>query len=333
MKTFLTIPFLSLLFISNIQGQSITNGTFDNRASGWGCNPEAVHRASTYGGSTNDRVAEVDTEAGLCQTISGFTIGATYELVFDCSRRTTCGPALKSMNITIDNGSFSEDVSRNGTPFQFTQEVFSFTATATSHTITFAGTSTGTCGLVLDNIALRSSLPIELVYFKATPTNNQQAVQLQWQTLTETNNSHFTIERSLDGMNWENIQTIAGAGNSAQVLNYNTEDSNPLEGDSYYRLKQTDFDGQFSYSNLQAVHIKPTEGTNIQVFPNPTNSVITVKGLPTTNKIQLFNAIGQEVQVSIISSALLKTVLDLSHLETGIYYLKTPTSIQRIQKL
>lgn len=332
MKTFLTITVLSLLFISNIQGQNITNGTFDNRASGWGCNPEAVHVASTYGGPNNDRVAEIDAAAGLCQTISGFTIGTTYDLVFDCSRRTTCGPTVQSMNITIDNGSFSENVSRNGTPFQFEEEVFSFTATATSHTITFAGTSTGTCGLILDNIALRSSLPIELVYFKATPTNNKQVVQLQWQTLTETNNSHFSLERSQDGMNWKNIQTIAGAGNSAQTLNYRTEDLNPLEGDSYYRLKQTDFDGQFSYSNLRAVHIEPAKGTNIQIFPNPTSATITVKGLPATNNIQLFNALGQEVHVSIISSAALKTVLDLSHLETGVYYLKTPTSIQRIQK-
>ncbi|MFT5511949.1 MAG: hypothetical protein ACI8SE_000343 [Bacteroidia bacterium] len=80
-----------------VSAQTVTNGNFNNMSSGWGCSPEATYMGKTYGGtSTINRVAEVDKQAGLCQTISGFTVGHEYELSFKCSRRTTCGPTLQT---------------------------------------------------------------------------------------------------------------------------------------------------------------------------------------------------------------------------------------------
>ncbi|MFN3556064.1 MAG: hypothetical protein ACK4VN_08900 [Bacteroidales bacterium] len=96
-------------------------------------------------------------------------------------------------------------------------------------------------------------LPIDLLYFNARAERSQ--VALEWATATEINNDFFTIERSSDGHNWQIIGYETGAGNSSQTLRYAYTDSNPLEGIVYYRLKQTDFDGQFEYFAPVAVSL------------------------------------------------------------------------------
>ena len=75
-------------------------------------------------------------------------------------------------------------------------------------------------------------------------------VMLTWTTATEINNDFFTVERTLDGIAFEEVIEMPGAGNSFTPLTYIDYDENPLPGMSYYRLKQTDYDGQFEYSSL-----------------------------------------------------------------------------------
>ncbi|HYG50014.1 MAG TPA: T9SS type A sorting domain-containing protein [Flavobacteriales bacterium] len=114
-----------------------------------------------------------------------------------------------------------------------------------------------------------STLPIELLAFNAVKNNAH--VDVTWKTATETNNDYFTIERSKDGDLWATIALVDGAGNSSQVIEYMDADYSPLKGTSYYRLKQTDYDGNSSYSQVAVVH--NTDGTeaNITAFPNPTD--------------------------------------------------------------
>lgn len=95
------------------------------------------------------------------------------------------------------------------------------------------------------------SLPVELVSFDAQ--NEGPAVRLTWTTATEQNNDFFTLERSSDGLYFEPFATVNGAGNSSFTIDYNHLDEDPLSGLSYYRLKQTDFDGKFSYSDIVPV--------------------------------------------------------------------------------
>ena len=87
------------------------------------------------------------------------------------------------------------------------------------------------------------------------------------QTQTEINNDFFTVERSENGINFESIQITEGAGNSNNPLSYHFTDKHPLEGKSYYRLKQTDFDGNFTYSQTRTVTFN-REG-KFSVYPNP----------------------------------------------------------------
>lgn len=111
-------------------------------------------------------------------------------------------------------------------------------------------------------------LPITLLEFNAKPLLDK--VELTWTTATEINNDYFTIERSKDAVNFTPIETVDGAGNSNSILFYKTMDEEPLEGLSYYRLKQTDFDGEFEYSDIRVVNfLKPGSNQDWLVFPNP----------------------------------------------------------------
>jgi hypothetical protein len=107
-------------------------------------------------------------------------------------------------------------------------------------------------------------LPIELLSFSAKNIDNSE-VLLEWVTATETNNDFFTLERSVDGVNFEVIGTVDGAGNSTTTLYYSFVDDDPYSGISYYRLKQTDFDGSFAYSDLEAVEIDSDNNFNLDV--------------------------------------------------------------------
>ncbi len=97
-------------------------------------------------------------------------------------------------------------------------------------------------------------LPIELTEFKATPEDKN--VVLNWSTATEHKNDFYTVERSANAIDWESISFIKAIGNSYSTANYSIFDSSPLPGISYYRLKQTDTDGRYTYSNNVSINMR-----------------------------------------------------------------------------
>lgn len=119
------------------------------------------------------------------------------------------------------------------------------------------------------------ALPVELVSFTAEAKAG--VVKTKWITAIEINNDYFTVERSDDGINFEMVGKVDGAGNSTQTLAYSFMDTNPLEGVSYYRLKQTDYDGQFSYSDMVMVRRAAVEEVKVSVFPNPAQSEVNIQ--------------------------------------------------------
>ena len=113
-----------------------------------------------------------------------------------------------------------------------------------------------------------SRLPIVLISFQASLENN--SVVFEWKTASETNNQFFTIERSLDGRNFEPILYKNGAGTSADDQVYKAFDNDELVGRIYYRLKQTDFNGAFKYSEVISVNISNFKEViaSVKIFPN-----------------------------------------------------------------
>src|SRR5690606_19164216 len=97
------------------------------------------------------------------------------------------------------------------------------------------------------------ALPIVLSDFQASITGSQ-TVQVEWSTFAEKNNDFFTVERSADGKNFEVLTAVEGAGSSNKKLSYSYEDKKPLTGYNYYRLKQTDFNGDFEYFKIVGVN-------------------------------------------------------------------------------
>ena len=110
-------------------------------------------------------------------------------------------------------------------------------------------------------------LPIELSSFDVNMSGD--IVLVGWTTSSEINNERFNIERSRSLENFVSIGEVKGAGNSREELDYTFIDAFPLAGISYYRLKQTDFDGKYSYSEIRAVGFD-SESSELRVFPNPT---------------------------------------------------------------
>ena len=120
------------------------------------------------------------------------------------------------------------------------------------------------------------SLPVELLFFHAKL--NERIVRLDWATSSEINNNFFTVERSIDGEHFEKLLDKGGSGNTTATHYYDSFDTHPLAGRSYYRLKQTDFDGHFTYSEVVTIQIEDIELNSQNFFeiksisPNPFNS-------------------------------------------------------------
>ena len=118
--------------------------------------------------------------------------------------------------------------------------------------------------------AVSSPLPITLVSFKALVVG--EVVQLAWSTASEVNNDLFTVQRSSSGETFSDVGQVKGSGTSSEGHSYKLTDDGPFLGISYYRLKQTDFDGRFTYSKVILVTVELTERSpGVIVYPNPTS--------------------------------------------------------------
>lgn len=112
--------------------------------------------------------------------------------------------------------------------------------------------------------ALTSSLPIELLSFVGYTADNINV--LNWSTASETNNDYFTVEKSLNGLDWDKLFDVKGNGNSTTKINYIGYDRNPNQGVNYYRLKQTDFDGKSVTSKVISIDYTVSPKIIINVY-------------------------------------------------------------------
>lgn len=172
--------------------------------------------------------------------------------------------------------------------------------------------------------ASSNPLPIKLLSFKATPENGQMVVA--WKTAQEKNNSHFTVEKSADGVSYTEIDEIAGAGDSQVVLSYESVDRVPYQGINYYRLKQTDFDGKFEY--FGPVSATLANRKTIEVFPNPASDVVRWHSIEHVQLVKVFDNSGRLHSTTKLEGNN-KTEISVAALPTGLYHLQlhTPTAI------
>jgi hypothetical protein len=260
MKKLLLLLSLFLFFSLSIFSATCTsgNGTYPNWASaGWTCS------APPFGGppGCNDQIIingtiqmSTDVDYSACPSPMTITINGTLNF-------TTNGIRFRlpaNSTVILNTGA---------------QIIKTFPGGGSSTLISVGGSNVWTAGdgNISGPLVLGAPLPIELVGFDAMLCDKKE-VCLSWRTATETNNDYFSVERSDDGVTFESIAELDGAGNSTVLLSYSYTDINPLEGTSYYRIRQTDFNGKYSYTSISAVSMESVEeNLSFNVYPNPNN--------------------------------------------------------------
>ena len=171
-----------------------------------------------------------------------------------------------------------------------------------------------------------TSLPVELLYFTAE-VNDERKVLLNWATSLELNNDYFIVERSNNGIDFEPIAEVDGAGNSTQTITYSAMDAQPYRSISYYRLRQVDFDGTTEYSPTRVVTITEQAGNAFTLYPNPANTdVYLTSSLPEEElvSIEIVSTIGQLIvsQDIVAKTGLNPGRIDISAIPSGNYLIK-----------
>ncbi len=158
-------------------------------------------------------------------------------------------------------------------------------------------------------------LPIQLTTFQAKIQH--KTTLLTWQTATETHNAGFEIQRSKDASTWEKIAWQDGQGDAQTPHDYTYRDENPLSGISYYRLKQIDFDGTSSHSDIVKVEY---ESSSLSIYPNPVKNTLHIADLNdnTIQNITIFDQMGRQV----IRQNTNTNTLNVSTLPSGIYIIQ-----------
>jgi hypothetical protein len=186
----------------------------------------------------------------------------------------------------------------------------------------------GNSGTFTIRINATRFVPVELVNF-AVRIEDKQAAFL-WETSSESNNTLFTIEKSQDGVNYKTLGTRPGAGNSSTDIYYRFYDESPLKGTSYYRLKQTDCYGQFTYFPAVVLYNGIPENffSIYSAGPNPFNDKLDVRFYSTSSsitKLYLTNPRGIVEREESLSPAVGSNTFELKNmqnLESGMYFLR-----------
>lgn len=180
-------------------------------------------------------------------------------------------------------------------------------------------------------------LPIELLSFGARAVEKQ--VVLHWETLTEINNDYMAVERSVDGLDFQEIGLINGAGTSFIPQSYELVDPKPYQGINYYRLRQVDFDGTTTYSKMVSV-VFEGQGWGIQVFPSLTKDFVNVRLDQATDQqgiVHIFDLNGTLRHRQVLEAGSLGMGLNISHLNAGHFIVRIErgsyTTTHRIVKL
>lgn len=263
---------------------------------------------SEYSGvlTTSDPLDKTSTNASSGTTVSSGSVATTstnqliYGVAIGASSPLGAGGGFNTRSTDQDN--IVEDKSG---------------ASAGSYSATFTGS-----GFWVASVATFKplvTLPVNLVSFYARLLQDNK-VQVDWATAGETNNDHFEVEHSHDGLDWAGIGRVEAASGSDAAQQYSFTDVAPFAGVTYYRLKQVDRDGNSTISKTLTVHTEEQQSTVVKAYPNPANGFLFVEGAG--QSIAVFNTAGQRMPVRVNAISSSKTMLDLSALPVGAYFLK-----------
>ena len=236
--------------------------------------------------------------ANPCNTING-TNGVD-------NNKNVAAVADAGLNPTDKVGGFTFTV--------YLEDVAPSTAPGANTTTSSAFSST------VNGFTIATPLPIELTSF--TAKNSDENITLYWNTASETNNNYFLVEHSLDGVNFKKIGKVQGAGESTISQNYKFTHLQPNKGLNYYRIKQVDFDGKYSTSNIIFTKFKKKGKFNL--YPTLAVSKINIT-LPEEGQnfvYTILNYTGQVVQKGKIENNTFTKEINIENFPVGYYFIQ-----------
>ena len=288
-----------------------------------------------YGHKVTENTRNTSDTAGIGGT---GTLAARFERVwyFD-NTNTTAGDNLVDLTFDLSDAGYDGSV----TPSTAGNYILIYRATDGSGTwtvvdtavsitdgdkINFTGVNLATNGDGYYTLATKdasvSPLPVEMVSFKGAFSNG--IVNLNWVTASEINNQYFEVQRSIDGINWSWVGVVAGSGNTVNLTQYSFVDKYPLQGLTYYRLKQVDIDGNYHLSKIIKV-INTHNQVVYNIKPNPSKGIFEIVGnVNSPEKIVLLNSVGAKVSFNyVIKESSIS--INAETLQAGVYTLLIPT--------
>jgi Secretion system C-terminal sorting domain len=193
------------------------------------------------------------------------------------------------------------------------------TGTLIAGTVVSAAAVTAFSPFTMASISPSNALPISLVSFSGKC--REGSTVLEWRTSSENNSAYFTLEQSTDAIVWMNLGTVTGAGFSSNPNNYSFAYIQPLGGNYYYRLRQTDFNG--INKNVATIHVNGCNTglayNKLTIFPNPSTGIFNVFYSGKNDAlglVEIFDVLGKRLYFS----DRFQSILDLSHIQSGTFY-------------
>lgn len=171
-------------------------------------------------------------------------------------------------------------------------------------------------------------LPITLTSFSAKPMNSQ-AVDLNWSTSSELNNEYFSIEHSTNGRDFVEVDQVVGALNSSIERNYSYIHKDAQNGVNYYRLRQVDTDGTFSFSPIEVVRL--SDKMEVDVFPTLAHTSVTLQSTEALDNeavIEVYNILGRLINTDVLEAGATQKVLNVTNLQKGHYLVRISNGVE-----
>jgi hypothetical protein len=295
-----TLDDTTRVYINTLQTTNVANiGSFGNNVSYIvvGNNKGVMHQTTTSS-------AEVPGTCGLYTrlarewkvTKTNFTNNFNFDIKLNAGANPTSVTVSDLRLLVDDDGNFAN----GGTTCYYNGDGTGIVISYANPVITVSGISNthiannSTKYITIGSIDAATPLPVDLQSYTASCKNNLPL--LEWTTTTEINNDYFTIEKSTDGIYFDEVTIINGNGNSSLPINYSWLDEKPTNQTAYYRLKQTDFNGAFQYYGIEAIACKQ-EGS-ISIYPNPFDDGFTVnldKNTTYPLTLEIYDYLGRKV--------------------------------------
>ncbi len=249
------------------------------------------------------------------RTVEGFEWFKTVGVDFDPAIHIT-GPTVTGNSIPLTD--VSGGATENGVSFAQFDGITSF-----SGGTGVAGVGEGT-----------SPLPVELLAFNAKTVEDN--VQLNWATASEVDNDYFQVERSEDGRTFTTIAMITGAGTTNTLQTYEVMDKSPFLGDNFYRLKQVDLDGEFTYSDIVLATVNAER--EIKLYPVPVSDRLSIDYSSTNEEaisLMVTDALGRVVFVKEVDvlKGYNQLSVDFRTIPQGSYFVTIQSSSDRMIRI